>query len=112
MKGCMEVSSVTEPGHPYRSSEGAGLPEVASASSNSDPGTVPPTLMAAVLTSGACVDGAGCGGGLLMPVKVHCAIVSPQTGAGGAGSSLTVRLSLAEFPVSVVPMSKLLEVLL
>src|SRR4030042_2129508 len=112
MKGKGAVSIGPALGHPYVSTEGAGLPEVASASSVSEPGEVPPRLMAAVPTSGAWVDGAGCGGGLVVnPVKVHWAMTSPQTGEGGGGSVLTVRLSLAELPVSVVPTNTLSEVL-
>src|SRR3990172_6882566 len=101
MKGKVAVLTGPAFGHPYSSAEGAGLPVAVSASSVSEPGAVPPTLIAAVPTSGAWVLGRGWGGGLTVkPAKVHWAIVSPQTGAGGAGSSLTVRLSLAEFSVS------------
>jgi len=51
--------SVDAFGHPYSSAEGAGLPVVVSASSVSEPGAVPPTLIAAVPTSGAWVLGPG-----------------------------------------------------
>lgn len=55
----------------------------------------------------------GTGDAVLNPVgNVHCAIVSPQTGAGPAGALLTVRVSVAELPVSSVPMKRWLEVLL
>lgn len=92
--------------------EGAGFPDPVSASAAAEPGDVPPTLIAAVVTLVACVFAAGKGGEEpAYPVKVHCAIVKPQTGAGPAGAVFTVSVSLALFPVSSVPMNKLLEVL-
>src|SRR4030067_150386 len=63
MKGKVAVLTGPAFGHPYSSAEGAGLPVAVSASSVSEPGAVPPTLIAAVPTSGAWVDGPGRGGG-------------------------------------------------
>ena len=97
---------------PYVSMEGAaGLPDVASASANAEPGEVPPTLMAAVATLAACVFAAGNGGEVpAYPSNVHWAIVKPQTGEGPGGGVLTVRISVALFPVSSVPMNRFAEV--
>jgi hypothetical protein len=91
----------------------AGLPEVASPSADKDPGAVPPILIAAVSTFVACVFAAGKGGDVpAYPVNVHCAIVRPHTGVGPGGAVLTVRVSVAELPVSSVSMKRWLEVLL
>src|SRR5215211_2818583 len=100
--------------HPYVNIEGAaGLPEVASASANTEPGAVPPTLIAAVSTFVACVFAAGNGGEVpAYPANVHCAIVKPHTGVGPAGVVLTIKVSVAKLPVSSVPMNRWLEVLL
>ena len=94
--------------HPYVSMEGAaGLPEVVSASAEMDPGAVPPTLIAAVSTSVACVLAAGKGGDVpAYPVKVHCAIVKPHTGVGPAGAVFAVSVSVAALPVSSVSMNR------
>jgi hypothetical protein len=72
-----------------------------------------PMLIAAVATLAAWVLAAGKGGGLVVnPANVHCAIVNPQTGAGPAGALFTVSVSVAELPVSSVPMKRWSEVLL
>ncbi len=59
-----------------------------------DPGAVPPTLIAAVVTFAACVFAAGKGGEVpAYPANVHCAIVKPQTGEGPGGAVFTVSVS-------------------
>jgi hypothetical protein len=97
---------------PYVSMEGAaGLPDVASASAETGPGAVPPTLIAAIVTFAACVFAAGKGGEVpAYPANVHCAIVKPHTGEGPGGAVLTVNVSVALFPVSNVPMNRFAEV--
>lgn len=98
---------------PYVNMEGAaGLPDVASASAKAEPGEVPPTLIAAVVTLAACVFAAGKGGDVpAYPANVHWAIVKPQTGEGPGGAILTVSVSVALFPVSNVPMKRFADVL-
>jgi hypothetical protein len=98
---------------PYVNMDGAaGLPDVASASAETEPGAVPPTLIAAVATLAACVFAAGKGGEVpAYPANVHWAIVKPQTGEGPGGALFTVSVSLALSPVSNVPINRLSEVL-
>ena len=85
----------------------AGLPAAVSASAETEPGAVPPTLIAAVSTFVACVFAAGKGGDVpAYPVNVHCTIVKPHTGVGPGGAVLTVSVSVAKLPVSSVFMNR------
>ena len=72
-------------------------------------GTIPAPGEADALT----VEVVGAGEEILKPAgNVHAASDSPQTWAGAGGAVLTVRVSLALFPVSNVPIKRFVDVLL